>query len=127
MAYRPPEQSLLGQIIDVFVLLVLTVGSLFVPLYLGLAGATKTPNPIPNPTWEKLGQNAIEQQQWAALGITDPAAANDIVTARFNYDFSWLALITMTVLVIGFFVLVVRLSDREYRDVIAERFGARRR
>jgi hypothetical protein len=33
----------------------------------------------------------------------------------------------MTVLVIGFFVLVVRLSDREYREVIAERFGARRR
>ena len=65
MAYRPPEQSLLGQIIDVFVLLVLTVGSLFVPLYLGLAGATKTPNPIADPTWEKLGQNAIEQQQWA--------------------------------------------------------------
>jgi hypothetical protein len=127
MAYRPPEQNLLGQIIDVFVLLVLTVGSLFVPLYLGLAGATKTPNPIADPTWEKLGQNAIEQQQWAALGITDPAAANDIITARFNYDFSWAALIIMAVLVIGFFVLVVRLSDREYREVIAERFGSGRR
>ena len=127
MAYRPPEQSLLGQIIDVFVLLVLTVGSLFVPLYLGLAGATKTPNPIADPTWEKLGQNAIEQQQWAALGITDPAAANDIITARFNYDFSWAALIIMAVLVIGFFVLVVRLSDREYREVIAERFDSGRR
>jgi hypothetical protein len=127
MAYRPPEQNLLGQIIDVFVLLVLTVGSLFVPLYLGLAGATKTPNPIADPTWEKLGQNAIEQQQWAALGITDPAAANDIITARFNYDFSWAALIIMAVLVIGFFVLVVRLSDREYREVIAERFGSGKR
>lgn len=127
MAYRPPEQNLLGQIIDVFVLLVLTVGSLFVPLYLGLAGATKTPNPIADPTWEKLGQNAIEQQQWAALGITDPAAANDIISARFNYDFSWAALIIMAVLVIGFFVLVVRLSDREYREVIAERFGSGRR
>jgi len=127
MAYRPPEQNLLGQIIDVFVLLVLTVGSLFVPLYLGLAGATKTPNPIADPTWEKLGQNAIEQQQWAALGITDPAAANDIITARFNYDFSWAALIIMAVLVIGFFVLVVRLSDLEYREVIAERFGSGKR
>jgi hypothetical protein len=29
----------------------------------------------------------------------------------------------MAVLVIGYFVLVVRLSDREYRDVIEERFG----
>jgi hypothetical protein len=123
MAYRPPEQSLFGQIIDVFVLLVLTVGSLFVPLYLGLAGAAKTPNPIPNPTWEALGQNAIEQQQWAALGVTDPAAANDIITARFDYSFSWSALIVMAVLIIGYFVMVVKLSDREYREVIDERFG----
>ena len=32
-------------------------------------------------------------------------------------------LIIMVILVIGYFVLVVRLSDKEYRDVIAERFG----
>jgi len=126
MAYRPPKQGVAAQIIDVFVLLVLTVGSLYVPLYLGLAGAAKTPNPVENPTWEALNQNPVEQQQWAALGITDPAAANDIVTARFDYDFSWAALLTMTVLVIGYFVLVVKLSDREYREVIAERFGDRR-
>jgi len=44
---------------------------------LGFAGAAKTPNPIPNPTWEALGQNATEAKQWAAIGITDPAAAND--------------------------------------------------
>lgn len=126
MAYQPPKQSLFAQVVDVIVLLILTVGSLYVPLYLGLAGAAKTPNPIENPTWEALNQNAVEQQQWAALGITDPAAANDIVTARFDYDFSWAALIIMAVLVIGFFVLVVRLSDKEYREVIAERFGDKR-
>jgi hypothetical protein len=126
MAYQPPKQGLVGQIADVIVLLILTVGSLYAPLYLGLAGAAKTPNPIENPTWEALNQNAVEQQQWAALGVTDPAAANDIVTARFDYNFSWTALIVMAVLVIGFFVLVVKLSDREYREVIAERFGERR-
>jgi hypothetical protein len=126
MAYQPPQQSFFAQIVDVVILVVLTVGSLYVPLYLGLAGAAKTPRPIENPTWEALNQNAAEQQQWAALGITDPAAANDIVTARFDYDFSWAALIVMAVVVIGYFVLVVRLSDREYREVIAERFGDRR-
>jgi di/tricarboxylate transporter len=126
MAYQPPRQGILAQIIDVFVLLVLTVGALYLPLYLGLAGAAKTPNPIENPTWEALNQNAVEQQQWAALGITDPAAANDIVTARFNYDFSWTALLVMTVLVIGYFVMVVRLSDKEYREVVDERFGPKR-
>ncbi len=126
MAYQPPKQGLAGQIFDVVTLLVLTIGALYIPLYLGLAGAAKVPNPIANPTWEALGQNATEQQQWAALGITDPAAANDIITARFDYSFSWVALIVMAVLVIGYFVMVVRLSDREYREVIEERFGSKR-
>jgi hypothetical protein len=126
MAYQPPKQSLAAQVFDVITLLVLTVGALYVPLYLGLAGAAKTPAPIANPTWEALGQNTTEQAQWAALGITDPAAANDMITARFDYSFSWTALIVMAVLVIGYFVLVVRLSDREYRDVIEERFGSKK-
>ena len=104
----------------------LTVCSLYVPLYLGLAGAAKTPAPVENPTWEGLNQNPAEQEQWEALGITDPAAASDIITARFDYSFNWIALIVMAVLVIGYFVLVVRLSDKEYREVIAERFGDRR-
>jgi hypothetical protein len=127
MAYEPPKQSLAGQVFDVVTLLVLTIGALYVPLYMGLAGAAKVPNPIADPTWEALGQNAVEQQQWAALGITDPAAANDIITARFDYSFSWMSLVIMAVLVIGYFVLVVRLSDREYRDVIEERFGTKQR
>ena len=126
MAYQPPKQGLVAQIVDVFVLLLMTVGALYIPLYLGLAGAAKTPAPIENPTWEALNQNAVEQHQWAALGITDPADASDIITARFDYSFSWAALIVMTVLVVGYFVLVVRLSDREYREVIQERFGSRR-
>ena len=70
MAYEPKKQTLSGQIGDVFTLLILTVGALYIPLYLGLAGAAKVPNPIENPTWEALGQNAAEQKQWAALGIT---------------------------------------------------------
>ena len=71
-------------------------------------------------------RNPAEQEQWRALGFTDPAAASDIITARFDYSFNWIALIVMAVLVVGYFVLVVRLSDREYREVIAERFGDRR-
>ncbi|MQV97103.1 hypothetical protein GHK46_06615 [Sinorhizobium medicae] len=127
MSYEPPKQSFAGQIFDVATLLVLTIGALYIPLYLGLAGAAKVPNPIADATWESLGQNATEQQQWAALGITDPAAANDIITARFDYSFSWASLIVMALLVIGYFVMVVRLSDREYREVIDERFGTKQR
>jgi hypothetical protein len=32
----------------------------------------------------------------------------------------------MAVLVIGYFVLVVKLSDKEYREVVDERFGPKR-
>ena len=126
MAYQPPKQSLAGQIVDVVVLLVLTVGALYLPLYMGLAGAAKTPAPIENPTWEALGQNEAEQAQWAVLGFPDAASANEIITARFDYTFSWAALIVMVVAVVGYFILVVRLSDREYREVIDERFGKKK-
>ena len=123
MAYQPPKQSLAGQVVDVVVLLVLTVGALYLPLYMGLAGAAKTPAPIENPTWEALGQNEVEQAQWAVLGYPDAASANEIITARFDYTFSWMALIVMVVVVVGYFVLVVKLSDKEYREVVDERFG----
>ena len=126
MAYQPPKQSLAGQVVDVVVLLVLTVGALYLPLYMGLAGAAKTPAPIENPTWEALGQNEVEQAQWAVLGFPDAASANEIITARFDYTFSWMALIVMVVVVVGYFILVVRLSDREYREVIDERFGKKK-
>ena len=126
MAYQPPKQSLAGQVVDVVVLLILTVGALYLPLYMGLAGAAKTPAPIENPTWEALGQNEAEQAQWAVLGFPDAASANEIITARFDYTFSWMALIVMVVVVVGYFILVVRLSDREYREVIDERFGKKK-
>ena len=127
MAYQPPKQSLAGQIVDVAVLLILTVGALYLPLYMGLAGAAKTPAPIESPTWEALGQNEAEQTHWAALGFPDAASANEIITARFDYTFSWAALAVMVVAVLGYFILVVRLSDREYREVIDERFGKQRK
>ena len=123
MAYKPPEQGLAAQIFDVVVLIVLTIGALYLPLYMGLAGAEKVPHRVENPTWEQLHQSPVAQQHWAALGITDPAAANEIVTSRFDYTFDWTALIIMVVVVLGYFVLIVKLSDKEYRHVIEERFG----
>jgi len=123
--YIPPRQSKLGQIADVLVILVLTIGALYVPLWLGLAGAAKTPKPIENPTWEALGQNPTMVERWQALDLAEPSAAADIITARFDYSFDWWALIAMAVLVIGYFVMLVVLSDKEYRDIINEKFGRR--
>lgn len=121
--YVPPRQSRIGQIVDVIVLLVLTLGALYLPLYLGLAGRTASPSPQEAPTWESLGQNETMVERWTALGYTDPAAAQDIITSRFDYSFGALSLIVMVVVVVGYFVLMMRLSEREYREVISEKFG----
>lgn len=121
--YRPPVQSKLGQVVDVIVLLVLTFSALYLPLYLGLAGRTASPSPQENPSWESLGQNETMVERWNQLGYADPASAQDIITSRFDYSFSALSLVVMIIVVVGYFVLMFRLSDREYREVIAEKFG----
>lgn len=123
--YTPPPQSKLGQIFDVLVLLVLTVGALYIPLWLGLAGSDLETRMQENPTWESLGQNEVMVEQWNALGYTDPAAAADIITARFDYSFSILALLLMIVVIVGYYVILLRFSEKEYRDVISEKFGSR--
>ncbi len=121
--YQPPRQSKFGQIVDVLVLLALTFAALYLPLYLGLAGRTASPAPQANPTWESLGQNPTMVERWTALGYADPASAQDIITSRFDYSFSALGLIVMIAVVVGYFVMMMRFSDKEYREVIAEKFG----
>jgi hypothetical protein len=128
--YIPPKQGKLSQVFDVLVLMVLTVGALYVPLGLKLAGGIKT-SAAPNPTatWADLGQETPEKvAAWNALGYTDPTNADlqAMITARYDYwSFSTWELALMVVIVVGYFVLVVRFSDKEYREVIDEKFGSR--
>lgn len=120
--YEPPEQSALGQIVDSLLLLALVVASLFAPVYLGLAGGGKTALEIADrTTWAGLGQTPAMQAVWEKLGYT-PETAADIIAARFDYSFSLPTLLITALVVIVYFVFVVRYSDKEYRDVIAERF-----
>ncbi|HCY99100.1 MAG: hypothetical protein A3D16_09250 [Rhodobacterales bacterium RIFCSPHIGHO2_02_FULL_62_130] len=121
--YIPPVQSKIGQLIDVIVLLILAVGALYIPLWMGLAGSSKVPVPMENPTWEALGQNPTMVEQWNKLGFADAASAADMITARFDYSFSWASLIVMVVVILGYFLLMMRFSESEYREVIAEKFG----
>jgi hypothetical protein len=121
--YTPPAQSKLGQIIDVIVLVTLTVGALFAPLWLNLAGAAKTvATPVENPTWEALGQNAVQAGQYEALGYT-PESAHDLILARFDYSFTSGALIVMIVVIVAYYALLLKFSESEYREVISEKFG----
>jgi len=101
----------------------MTYGALDIPLYMGLAGGSKSvPEGAPT-TWEGMGQNATQVAQYNALGFTDPAAVSDIINARYDYSFSWMALAVMVVVILTYYALVLRFSEKEYRDVIAEKFG----
>jgi hypothetical protein len=123
--YTPPEQDKALQFVDVIFILVAIFAALWLPLKLGLAGAAKAIDKIENPTWELLGQNATMASIWEKLGYT-PETAHDIIQNRFHYNIDWLSLIIMAAVLIGYFVFLFRASDKEYREVIAEKFGDRK-
>jgi hypothetical protein len=119
--YKPPVQAARGQIFDSIFLLIMIYLVLLLPLALGLT-AGKTETKLPETlTWESLGQNEVMQSQWEKLGLSIEEAAEYIGT-RFDYTINPWALIVTGIVIIGYFVLVLRLSDREYREVINEKF-----
>ena len=120
--YEPPQQGRIGQLFDTAFVLVLVYAALFAPLVLGLTGGGTTVTDVAEKTWAALGQNPTMQAQWDKLGYTAEQAA-DIITKRFDYTVSPIALIVTAIIIVGYFVFVVRYSDKEYREVIAERFG----
>ena len=69
-----------------------------------------------------MGQNAAQIAQYNALGFTDPAAVSDIINARYDYSFSMTALLVMVVIIVAYYVLMLKFSETEYREVIAEKF-----
>jgi hypothetical protein len=121
--YQPPKQSAFGQFFDSLFLLALVFAALFAPLYLGLAGGGKTELAVADKTtWAGLGQSAAQQATWEKLGHT-PESAAGMITSRFDYSFDPLSLGITAAVVIGYFLLLFRFSEVEYRDVISERFG----
>ena len=75
-----------------------------------------------DPTWDALGQTTAQAAQYEALGYT-PESAHDLILARYDYSFSLTALVTMVVVIVLYYVLILRFSDVEYREVISEKFG----
>jgi hypothetical protein len=120
--YNPPDQSKALQFVDIVFLLIAIFVALWLPLELGLAGAAKEIDKIDNPTWESLRQTPAQVVQWEKLGY-DVAKAHDVIQSHFHYRIDWLELLLMSVVMIGYFVFLFRMSDKEYRDVIAEKFG----
>lgn len=119
--YTPPEQDKAMQFVDIGFLVFAIFAALWVPLSMG-AGAAKSIDKIENPTWELLGQNQTMVSFWEKLGHT-PQTAHDIIQNRFHYNIDWLTLLLMAAILIGYYVFLFWASDKEYREVIAEKFG----
>ncbi len=119
--YVPPKQSTGGQIFDVLLIVVLIFVTLWLPIWLGLAGADKTYDAVENPSWEALGQNEVMAATWEQLGYT-VESAEEIISSHYNYTIDWFALIVLGVALLGYFVFLFRVSDKEYREVIREKF-----
>jgi hypothetical protein len=138
--YQPPKQSTIGQIIDSVVILGAVFLALWLPIAANLAGADTREILPPNVThtisqdaegkdvhtwtgltWEGLGQNATMQAQWEKLGYTIEDAAG-LITVWFDYEINWLLAFVSAVLVIGYFAILLYYSEREYKEIIAEKF-----
>ncbi len=119
--YSPPKQSKSAQVFDIIFVVAAIFVALWLPLKLGLAGAAKQIDKLDAPTWETLKQNATMSRIWENLGYT-PETAHDIIQNRFHYIIDWPTLIVMAAVLIAYFVFLFRASDKEYREVIAEKF-----
>ena len=134
--YSPPKQSIAGQLFDVAFLLALVFGSLFLPIWLKIAvpsrveklpdgvsyttaaDGTKTWTGV---TWENLNQNPVIQAQWEKLGYTKESAA-EIITQPFDYTIDTSGVVITALVILGYFIFMLVMSEKEYKQVIAEKF-----
>jgi hypothetical protein len=123
--YTPPEQPKAMQWFDIAFVVAAIFLALWLPLQAGWAGVSRAIVPIENPTWEALGQTPAQVVQWVKLGYADAAAAHDIIQNKFDYTIDWLQLIIMAAVLIGYFVFLFMASDKEYREVINEKFNGK--
>ena len=123
--YTPPNQGFFGQIFDTLLVLVLVYASLMVPLLFKAEAKAEAAAAVAveavKATWESLGQNAIQQAQWIKLGY-DPEKAATLINSRFDYTIDPMMLIITIVVVAGYFLFMLKVSDKQYREVIAEKF-----
>ena len=147
--YRPPEQSPAGQLFDSLFVVALVAATLLVCLYLTVLSAAPAPEPaaqtaavIAAPATEANAaaatavaaatsadgltaeQQKLKTERFTALGWDDAKVAERKATiAAKSYEFDWLMLFLTAIVVIAYFVFLVRTSDKELREVINERFG----
>jgi len=138
--YQPPEQSAAGQLFDSLFVIVLVAATLLGCLYLTVLSAAPAPAAAPAAVdapaaavaaeapaakaAEPSAQDKIKSERFAALGWDAARVAErEAAIAAKSYSIDWSMLLLTALVVIGYFSFLVRASDKELREVIAERFG----
>jgi len=124
--YEPPKQGWFGQIFDSLFILALVYLSLMLPLLFkakeAASAAAGAVVEAAKPTWESLQLSPVVQEQWEKLGY-DAEKAAALINTKFDYTIDPLWLVITAVVLIGYFFFMLKVSDKEYRQVIAEKFG----
>lgn len=126
--YKPPVQAGFGQFFDSIFILVLVYLALMAPLVLDFSDADDAASEVVAeevaPTWESLGQNETMQGQWEKLDISVEEAAV-IINDKFDYSIDPMSLLFTLLVLVGYWIFMIKVSDKEYREVINEKFGKR--
>ncbi len=129
--YEPPRQSAGGQLRDSLIILglvfIVLFGVTFVVQSDTAGGGEEKPTPL-----AELPINATERQQYETMierGVTDLEAVNAAVAANTaredKYEINWFLLALTVASVLLYLTVVVRMSLKEYREVVRERFDTR--
>lgn len=129
--YEPPRQSAAGQLRDSLIILGMVFIVLFGVTFIVQSDAAGGDAAAPKPLTE-LPINATERQQYETMierGVTDLEGVNAAVAANYQrtdkYEINWLLLALTVVSVLLYLTVVVRMSLKEYREVVRERFDTR--
>ncbi|GAA4734811.1 hypothetical protein [Actinomycetospora chibensis] len=127
-AYEPPKQSVRGQLLDAFVVLALIFVTLFGTTYLvesqdSGGGAARPLAELPltpgeREQYQKMIDTGVADLETISAGVEANQAGAD------KYDIDVLALLGTAVLLALYLGFVYRVSFREYREVVEEKFGA---
>jgi hypothetical protein len=120
--YAPPAQGWFGQVFDSVFILVLVFASLLAPLLLKAEAGKDAAATGPKPTWESLHLPPVQQAQWVKLGY-DAEKTAAVINAKFDYSIGLPSLGATMLVIVGYFVFMLKVSDKEYREVINEKFG----
>lgn len=131
--YEPPRQAMRGQLVDALVILVLIFGTLFVTTFLtgddGADDAADAPQVQSVSELPVTPGEAVQYQKMIDTGTADLETISAGVAANQpdpqKYDIDVLALVGTAVLLAVYLGFVYRVSFREYREVIEEKFGPR--